>query len=228
MDHPTTHEPTLDDQRTDQLRTFLTVEAAAGAAAAPTRHPGRRILAGGAIALFLGGVLFAATSVGGGPSSPVATRAEAAVSITPAGDGWIDVRLADIDADPDQVVRELRAAGIDASKEPIASVSLSPSGEPMLSSHGPDGSATIDAKPSALQVFGLVDGKGGPGGHGLAGISVKVPEGIALPPDGPEAPIDPSSPFNQAMERHGVRLAEDGLVSVRRGAAVTIVVLVAA
>lgn len=227
-----TSHPTLDQERTDQLRTFLTVEAAADAVAhapgRPRAHGGRRLLAGGVAAVVLAGVALLATSIGGGPGTPTATRAEAAVAIE-VDDGWTTVRLADIDADPDQVVAELRAAGIVAHRERLQGISVDEvTGEVLLESAGAE---PIETGPSRMTVIGAstvgADGAVPPGTRGLAGISVKVPDHIAIPPDGPEAQMDPESAFHQDMADFGVRLGDDGSVSVRNGSAAEIVVLTA-
>jgi hypothetical protein len=111
-----THAPTLGPDRLQQLRTFLTTEAAADLAtstatdgARSPRHSlvatHRRLALGVALALTLGGAMVASTVRPDG--------ADAALAITTQS-GWTTVRLLDIDADPQAVVDELVAAGIDA------------------------------------------------------------------------------------------------------------------
>lgn len=102
-----TTESTLVAERTDQVRTFLTVEAAADVASVPPSPVRRRLVAGTVAALLLAGGLVAATSIGGPAPSAVAYETV---------DGWTTIRLVDAEADPEAVVQELVAAGFDAER----------------------------------------------------------------------------------------------------------------
>src|SRR4051794_39727263 len=105
---PTT--PTLDDDRTAQLRTFLTVEAARSLADGSADHPApflarhRRVAAGAAAATLLGGGIFAVTAITGGPG-PAHVDQAVAISVD---DGWTTIDLLDVHADPDAVLAQLR------------------------------------------------------------------------------------------------------------------------
>lgn len=108
-----THTPTLDPDRFEQLRTFLTAEAAQVAGSRDRALVGsrrRRQALGAIAAMALGSVLAVSTLRPGGtdPALAISTEGE-----------WTAVRLADVDADPQAVVDELVAAGIDARIAPI-------------------------------------------------------------------------------------------------------------
>lgn len=111
-----TQTPTLNPHRLDQLRVFLTAEAAAQAAGSQRRtlvgSRGRRLVVGTVAAMALGGVFAVSTLRPGG--------IDAALAITTEGE-WTTVRLADVDADAQAVVDELVAAGIDARIAPRSS-----------------------------------------------------------------------------------------------------------
>ncbi len=207
----TTLQPTLDPQRTDQLRTFLTVEAAADAASTPTRSPhrGRRRLAGGiAAAMVLGGGLFAAAAIAGGPSSgPASVQTANAVAIEQSAPGWTKISIADIDADPDAVVAELQAAGIDARRESLA-VQRDAEGGVTLNSF--DDSVPTDG---GFTMVGIAEA----GNQGLAGLTVSGPDAMHSPiiedlPEDAEASIS-------------TRFGTDGSIEIRHDADVTIIVL---
>lgn len=105
-----THTPTLDPHRLDQLRTFLVSEAA-GQVTDAQRRPlvgsrSRRFAVGAVTAVALGAGLVAVSTVRPGGTDP-------ALAITTEGE-WTSVRMVDVDADPQAVVDELVAAGIDA------------------------------------------------------------------------------------------------------------------
>lgn len=204
--------PTLDPERTAQLRTFLTVEAAADVArtdaATALRHPGRRLALGAlATVVVAAGLVVGATvlewSTGGG------RRAEA-LAIEREGD-WTTIRIADIDADPDAVLTELRAAGFDARHEPLVVERSGPNGE-QITIHP-------NERPGHTSVG--VASTGESGQQGLAGLTVELPEG--------EGPLFGSPPPGGGMpaidDDAGVRMDPDGTVSIRRGAKVTVVVM---
>jgi hypothetical protein len=105
-----THTPTLDPHRLDQLRTFLVSEAAGQVTDAQRRSPvrsrSRRLVVGAVATVALGGGLVAVSTVHPGGT-------DAALAITTEGE-WTSVRMVDAEADPQAVVDELVAAGIDA------------------------------------------------------------------------------------------------------------------
>ena len=165
--------PTLDAQRTDQLRSFLTVEAAADAARRqPVLTPARRRVAvGTAAALLLAGGLVAVQSVGG--------PAPAAIAVEVAGE-WTTVRLVDIDADPDAVVAQLRDAGFTAERQTL---------DVVRTEDGDGFSVSVeDSADSAGIIAMAVGGEGGE--HGVVGLTVALPEGteLAPPPEGADVP----------------------------------------
>lgn len=218
---PTT--PTLDHDRTAQFRTFLTVEVAAELAAdAPVanRHPhrGRRILVGTVAAVALGGAVFAANEVTGGPGGTTRVEPAAALAIETA-DGWTTIHIADIDADPDQVVAELRAAGFSATRERLEGVDLQSPGAPGdLVPAGTKTALSLDPADRRLSVVGAAPRE--TGGRGLAGISVHTPDQLpALVFEGP------AGAETGRLDLEGVRISTDGSVSVRAGTDVELVVL---
>jgi hypothetical protein len=200
--------PTLDPERTAQLRTFLTVEAAADAVAA-RRRPVRRIAVGAAATTTLAAALLVGTTLVDG-STGSGPRAEA-LAIERTADGWTTIRIADIDADPDAVLAELRAAGFEARHEPLVVQRSGPNGEQVtIGSSERPGTAS----------FGVA-GTGEPGQQGLAGLTVEFPEGEAPllsspPPGGGQPTIDDGA---------GVRIDLSGTVSIRSGTKVTVVVM---
>lgn len=215
-----TLEPTLDDQRTDQLRTFLTVEAAAdAAAAAPGRaHRGRRRLVGGiAAAVVLGAGLFAVASVAGGPTSgPAGVQTANAVAIERAQPGWTKIAIADIDADPDAVVAELKAAGIDARRAPLA-VQRDDQGRVTLGS--------FDEQDRPQGGFTMV-GVGDAGDQGLAGLSVTKPGAEPMPElDGTAPSEEIEAAFAAHLDHLGTRTNPDGSIEIRNDADLTVLVL---
>lgn len=109
--------PTLDDQRTDALRAWLTDKATDVPVAPP--HHGRRVAVGVVAAAILAGALFTAASITGRPDSgltltPVEGATAEGLKMTSASTGWIRVSIADIDADPYDIIAQLNAKGIDA------------------------------------------------------------------------------------------------------------------
>ncbi len=224
MDQPTTIEPTLDHQRIDQLRTFLTVEAAADVAArrAPTAHRGRRRLLGGVVAATALGVgLFAAAAIGGGPrSGPASVQTAHAVSIEQAAPGWTKVTIADVDADPDAVVAELQAAGIDARRETLP-VERDEQGRLLLRSFdraGEDG--------HGFSMVGLAD-TGSAGEGGLAGLTVEAPDADPSPLDDLTGASSEQieAEFQAYLQGLGAKMGADGSIEVRNDAGLTVVVL---
>lgn len=209
-----TSTPVLDPERTAQLRTFLTVEAAADVARQRTaagRPAGRHRLALAVLAaMVLGGGLFLANALVGGPGP---ADVPAAVAIEAAPDGWTTVRLVDIDADPQAVVDQLEAAGIPAAIDRLdVATSTGPDGEVMVSSYrGGDEPAA-----GAVVIGAATDGDGAPAIAGLS-VSHAGAQPVAAPADG--SPPD--------LESQGIRFGTDGSVSIRSGAGNTVVVLTA-
>lgn len=220
MDQPTTLEPTLDAQRTDQLRTFLTVEAAADAAhaTAPARRGRRRLVGGVVAATVLAAGLLAASAIAGGPGSgPVAVDTASAVAIEPAAPGWTKVSIADIDADPDAVVAELQAAGIDARREAL-SVERDAQGRVTLGSFDQSG-----APGSGFSMVGV----GTAGDEGLAGLTVEATDADPAPLDTePGATSEEiEAKLGDHLEGLGAKLGSDGSIEIRNDAAITVLVL---
>lgn len=198
----------LDPQRTAELRTFLTVEAAADVAHAAGRPDGRRRFALAAVAtLVLGGGLFLANALVGGPGP---ADVSAAVAIEAAPDGWTTVRLVDVDADPQAVVDQLEAAGIPATIDQLDFTSRGPDGELMISSYRGD-----DEPAAGAVVIGATTTDGG--APAIAGLSVAHAGSPAVAAPGDAAPTD--------LERQGIRFGTDGSVSIRSGAGNSVVVL---
>lgn len=236
MSHDRTSAPTLDAERTGQLRTFLTVEAAADAATArPIRSHGRRRLVGGIAAAFLlGAGLFAANAIAGGPG-PAQVGSANALSIETDG-GWTTVRIEDIDADPQAVLDELHDAGIAAELDRLA-----------VSSDG--GAVSVGSGAGEAGVVGMVGS--GHGDRGLVGLSVSLPAGAALPAlpgpssdepqastsdsrieGGPSTQVSGGGPGSELggdpgqLESLGVRFGADGSVSIRNDAGNRVIVYV--
>lgn len=220
--HHSPHAPlTLDPERTDQLRTLVTVRAAAESAAslAPPPHRGRRVAAGVVAAGVLGGAIFTATSLAGSPGAPDTplTRVEQAnaLEIRKSSDGWTSIDIKDIDADPADVVRELEAAGINAQVEGDADPAGSSAWSFDLSKH-PD-----------WEVVSTHSGEAAAGTQGLSSIAVldKSPDpdqygSSSGGTDGEEIPAD------AVIESGGsIRSDRDGL-SVRPDPDVYVLVLV--
>lgn len=218
MDHATL-EPTLDDQRTDQLRTFLTVEAAADAASGLRSTParrGRRLVGGIAAAAVLGGGLFAVASVAGGPSSgPVAVQSANAVAIESAEPGWTRISIADIDADPDAVVAELQAAGIAAERRPLGMT------------RDDQGRVTLESMEEQAPTGGgfTMVGLGSAGDQGFAGLTISAPDADPSPLHADLSPEEAEVELDAYLAALGARADADGSIEVRNDADVTVIVL---
>lgn len=243
---------TLDDERTDQLRTFLTVEAAAdlaagtGARRASVRSDWRRLALGALAAVLLGGALLASTTIVG---SPGASRADA-VAIEEAA-GWINIRIVDVDADPEAVVDELRAAGIDAEVSDPAEAGMvaagpgagaAASGSTGLSVETPDGNGAgmVSVGPDAappLEVDPGID----PEDPSITAPAVTTVDAVEATGEvtGSTGAIgegdvttegDPALPppdIDTDLAASGVRFEADGSISIRAGAEVTVLVFAA-
>ena len=216
---------TLDVDRTDRLRTFLVVEAAADLAQAHAYQPGRgkalrRVAIGGMAAAMLVGAMIALDA---GTTSK-ANRADAAVSITQE-DGWTTLKLNDPQASASEVLAELHAAGISAktapegsdpwADEPTPGDEPTNSGEELVTSGGAVG--TFTEAGMTRQAGGQVD----------AGAIVEIqveftePEGVSSPGAGEPEGVD--EPVSETAERDyeraiGVRTDQEAqTVSIRNG-----------
>jgi hypothetical protein len=239
--------PTLDAERTDQLRHYLTAEAAAGVTAGrvihlvPRSRPGRRVALVAGAAVIVGGALFAGSAVVGGPGS----HAPAAAVAFEEDGAWTTIRLADMDADPQAVLDELHAAGFDAQLDTMH----------VTRTTGPDGQETVSLDdPAAAGSAGTTTFMSVQAGDlGLLGLSVSLPDSAGEAPivddGGPttdvggateaQGEVGPATEVGGSAdagaldeidawyEDHGVRFEDDGSVSVRNGADLTIVVFVA-
>ena len=218
--------PILDPQRTDQLRSFLVVEAAADAARRPPvlTPARRRIAAGAAAALLIAGGIVAVQAVGG--------DAPAAIAVEVDGE-WTTIRLVDIDADPDAVVADLIAAGFDAERQLLPVITVDTDGRTLTHE--------VESDRSGAGVVAITHGGEDGGAHGLVGLSVSLPEDADLPapPTGApehggatietEAADARTGPGGVAVVEDdlvaaGVRFEDDGGVSIRTGTAATIIV----
>ena len=191
-------------------------------------------------AVLLAGGLLASTAIIG---SPGATPADA-VAIEESG-GWINVRLVDVDADPDAVVEQLRAAGIDARVTTAGEAGLvgggtGEAGITGLSVETPDGtgagmvSVSADAPPP-LEVEPGTDPEDpsitapvvttveGDLGTGATTGSAATPGGA-----GDEATPLPAEDFDASLDAAGVRFEDDGSISIRAAADVTVLVFTTA
>lgn len=224
MDRPTTLVPTLDHQRTDELRTFLTVEAAADLASrrrsAPARR-GRRHLVGGIVAAaVMGAGLFAAAAIAGGPGSgPASVETAHAVAIEPAAPGWTKLSIEDIDADPDAVVAELQRAGIDARREALA-IERDEEGRLTLDSFD---TSQLDRQQDGGG-FSIV-GLGEAGDEGLRGLTVSAPGAGPAPLSQDLGGDQIDAAMEAYTERIGAKMGPDGSVEIRNDADVTVIVL---
>lgn len=227
--------PTLDPERTDQLRTFLTTEAAADAAVtSPARRPRHlRLAVGVTAAVLLAGSLTVASALTGTGSEPAD-----AVAIEQA-DGWITVRLIDVDADPQAVVDELRAAGIEARVGDADEVGTSAAGVTGLSAESTDGSVGVGMLSAVPTGAASGDGSAGDapvgdaepievdGASGVVGTTETVPAGTPTDPSAGEAielPAAEAEAFDQQLEDAGIRFGDGGEISIRNGADVRVVV----
>lgn len=225
--------PTLDPERTDQMRTFIVVEAASSTAlASPARRPvgvRRTALAGAAAAaLAAGGLVVVATTdaptgsdrataadpTDPGRTGPPPAPGDLRTIAVERSDGWTTVRLVDIDADPDAVVADLVAAGF-AAERGILDVSDDALGQRTVSAG--DGESEI---PTFIAV---TPGEAGDGG--LVGLSVHLPADgyLASPPDadGMKYLFGPTEDVTEGAVRFGA----DRTVSLRTGSDVSLVVL---
>jgi hypothetical protein len=203
-----THSPTLSPDRFEQIRTFLTEEAATAPADSRGRllaGSRRRGLAVGAAALTLSGVLAVTTLRPGGTEAALAVTVE---------DGWTVVRLSDVDADAQAVRDELVAAGIDARIGPVGPDPDLPSGQG-LSIVGVVGDLMLPDASYGLSIV-IPGGTGPTGGAGPVGESPPLDTGpVDLTPDDPDL-----------LEQHGVRIGngEDVSFSIRAGSDAVVVV----
>ncbi|HMJ77999.1 MAG TPA: hypothetical protein VK507_18600, partial [Iamia sp.] len=146
---------------------------------------------------------------------------------------WTTVRIADIDADPDTVVADLREAGFTAERRALE-VIRPVDGQGAGVVFAPAGEETADV------VVGFGHSQDG-GAHGLVGLSVSLPAGTELPappagaPDhgGAEVEAEPVPSASSGggvavveddLTDSGVRFEDDGGVSLRSGTDATIVV----
>lgn len=223
MDQHSDLTSTLDPQRTGQLRTFLTVEAAADATQAPADpvHRGRRrVLGGVAAAAVLGAGLFATASVAGGPGSgPAGVETAHAVTIEESAPGWTKIAIADLDADPDAVVAELQAAGIAARRDRLP-IERDADGRVTLRSFDQE---ELDAQQQGGG-FSVV-GVGGVGDGGLAGLTVSAPSAGPAPLSEGLSPAEIDARFTAYLDGIGAKMGTDGSVEIRDDADVTVVVL---
>ncbi len=232
--------PTLDPDRTDQMRTFLVVEAASSVATAtPARRPAaavrRTLVAGGVATALVAGGLVAISLTDDAPAPTDPSRAEGTTTVAlpdlqtiavARSDGWTTVRLTDVDADPDAVVVDLQAAGFATERRELA-VEV-----------GPDGSVTVDPAVGSGDEEGeegfamLSIGSAGDGGEwgaeGLAGISVSGDDLWLESPPPPESGATEPVVLGNDEHPNLVRLHHDGSLSIRDGAQVSIVVFSAA
>ncbi len=215
---PTTHlasSPTLDVDRTDRLRTFLVVEAAADLARTRAHQPGRgtavrRLAIGGLAAAMLVGAMIALDA----GTTTKANRADAAISITQE-DGWTTLELNDPHASATEVLAELHAAGIPATTAIEGSDSWG--NEPMTA----DGMiGTFTEAGASLQAGGHVD----PGTITQINVEFHAPDGLALPDAGQPEGVDraPTPELESALDAYeraiGVRSdLEAHTVSIRNG-----------
>lgn len=216
-DSSVTVTPTLDVERTAQLRTFLTVEAAADAARTPSvgllGTGRRRVLVGAAAALLLGGSLFAADAIVGAPGP---AGVASAVEITQE-DGWTTVRLLDLDADPDDVVAQLEAAAIPVRRVPVP-VTMGPDGTRTVTVEDMNAAAGMPTGDGATVYAGAT---GGVGERGLVALSVSRVGPIDGGGGSAESTRDAAIRDWQA---NGARFNDDGSMSIRTGSGNEVVV----
>lgn len=220
-DSSVTVTPTLDVERTAQLRTFLTVEAAADAARTPSvgllSTGRRRVLVGAAAALLLGGSLFAADAIVGAPGpAGVASAVEIIQK-----DGWSTVRLLDLDADPDDVVAQLEAAAIPVKRVPVP-VTVGPDGTRTVTVEDMNAAAGMPTGDGAT-VTVYAGATGGVGERGLVALSVSR----VGPIDGGGGDGSAESTRDAAIrdwQANGARFNDDGSMSIRTGSGNEVVV----
>ncbi len=220
-----TSTPTLDPERTDQIRSFLVVEAAADAARRPPvlTPARRRVAVGAAAALLLAGGIVAVQAVGG--------DAPAAIAVEVDGE-WTTIRLVDIDADPDAVVADLIAAGFDAERQLLPVITVDTDGRTLTHE--------VESDRSGAGVVAITHAREDGGAHGIVGLSVSLPEDVRppAPPGAPEhggATIETEAAdartgpggvavVEDGLVDAGVRFEDDGGVSLRTGTDATIIV----
>jgi hypothetical protein len=235
---------TLDDARLDRIGVHLAVTAAADVAAtnattaaAPARPAAsrtRRVLGGVALAAILGGGIFGANAILGGPGL-ARTPAAVAVAIEQQ-DGWTTIRILDPEASPATIEAQLRAAGLRVRTE---TVDLTPDANGEV--HLADGATIMPGASGATageSSFGLMGprefsvatyGSAGPGE--LFGVSVTFPEmpTLAAPKLDGSANWD-TDEYVAQLDDVGIRLPKmlGPEVSIRNGADVDIVLQVVA
>jgi hypothetical protein len=204
-------EPTLDDARHAQLRSYLIREVSPAADIAPTprrQNHRRPLLATGvATVLAAAGLTIGAVFTAGPTGTPAA---EAAVAIEHQ-DGWTTIRLLDVNADPDAVLAQLQSAGIDARIDTHDSLYTEP----------PDtGTETIVHIGDTAPV-------------GVVSLAVVIPPELApavIPPSDavppPDDATDGTDPVGEVVEWYpGIREGE-GWVSFRDDAGIEVVIVV--
>jgi hypothetical protein len=196
-------EPTLDDARHAQLRSYLIREVSPAADIAPTprRHAHRRPLlaTGVATVLAAAGLTIGAVFTAGPTGTPAA---EAAVAIEHQ-DGWTTIRLLDVNADPDAVLAQLQSAGIDA----------------RIDTHD---NVYTDARDTGTVILGMDAAP-----DGAVALAVVIPPELApeaAPPPGDAT--DSTDPVGEVVELNpGIRIGEDW-VSFRDDAGIEVVIVV--
>jgi hypothetical protein len=202
-------EPTLDDARHAQLRSYLIREVSPAADIAPTprRHAHRRPLlaTGVATVLAAAGLTIGAVFTAGPTGTPAA---EAAVAIEHQ-DGWTTIRLLDVNADPDAVLAQLQSAGIDA----------------RIDTHD---NVYTDARDTGTVILGMDAAP-----DGTVSLAVVIPPELApavIPPSDavppPDDATDGTDPVGEVVEWYpGIREGE-GWVSFRDDAGIEVVIVV--
>jgi hypothetical protein len=203
-------EPTLDDERHAQLRSYLIREVGPAADIAPTprRHAHRRplLVTGAAAVLAAAGLTIGAVFTGGPTGTPAA---EAAVAIEHE-EGWTTIRLLDVNADPDAVLAELRSAGIDA----------------RIDTHD---NVYTDARDTGTVILGMDAAP-----DGTVALAVVIPPELApdvIPPSEAAPPpgdaTDDADPVGDVvdLEAEGIRIG-NGEVSIRDDAGHEVVIVV--
>jgi hypothetical protein len=203
-------EPTLDDARHAQLRSYLIREVSPAADIAPTprRHAHRRplLVTGVATVLAAAGLTIGAVFTGGPTGTPAA---EAAVAIEHE-EGWTTIRLLDVNADPDAVLAELRSAGIDA----------------RIDTHD---NVYSDARDTGTVILGM-----DAAADGTVALAVVIPPELApgvIPPSEAAPPpgdaTDDADPVGAVvdLEAEGIRIGESEM-SIRDDAGHEVVIVV--
>ena len=229
MPNTTKTRPSLDDHRADQLRTILTVAAAADLARTTAdQHPHRarrRLAVVGFAALLLAGAVVLTDQAPGGPRPQ---PAEASVVSIEEEQGWQVISLIDPAATGAQVVEQLEASGIEARTAPQGTEPHP--GDPTWFDRHPDGGTlgVVTDAGIALQKGEMV-----PAGR-IVGFDVSFP-GIAgpSPSSGSGECVDAECDVDPEAERawfdaNGVRTDEAaGSVSVKAGTENSVIVYTA-